>query len=660
RGVTHNVRYIPELKRNLISLGTVEKVGYTVKLQSGKVKVINGSMVILSGIQRDNCVYSLDGHAMAGEINASVEEKDNLAQVWHKRLGHISEARLQTYGVRLRWNHWELRGISYLLLMIIPGGMIKKLRTYHGLEFYNQKFEQLCIKSEITRHLTVVGTPQQNEVAERMNRTLMDKVRCLLIQSGLPKTFWAEATCTAAYVINRIFGCVAYPHDKQGKLELRAIKYVLLGYPEGVKGYRLYMLDDESPKIVTSRNVVFNESVMYKDTWKDSGAGADKSTWELVNHPTGQKPVSCKWLFKIKEGIEGVQKPRYKARLVARGFTQGADDMLIACKSKDEIGSTKYLLKKEFNMKELEEAKKILDMEIVRDQSRKILRVSQSGYVFKILNSFRIDNGKSVKMSLGGNFKLSLKDCSITDCDVERMSKVPYANAVGSLMLDVKWNLKYLWGTANVGLVYGTNHGNHVDVTYFVDSDYAKDPDKELIPSSSRKYWLAYIPTLQAYLGENPLFPTPHFEERFRISRKLFTSIVDEVTIHCAYFFEKQDCIRKLGISLLLKCTSAIHQLAYDTVPDALNEYLQMGHATARLSLEQFCTSVMSIFGLDFLRKPTISDIEKLYACHEEKHKLPRMLGSLYCTDREWFGCPIAHKVQYCRHGHGPDPFILL
>ncbi|GJY90752.1 retrotransposon protein, putative, ty1-copia subclass [Tanacetum coccineum] len=186
-------------------------------------------------------------------------------------------------------------------------------------------------------------------------------------------------------------------------------------------------------------------------------------TWELVDHPAGQKLVSCKWLFKIKEGIEGVQKPRYKARLVAHGFTQRAgtdynevfssvvrhtsirlilaltackdyeleqldvktaflhgnleeviymrqplgyeqDDMLIACKSKAEIRSTKSLLKKEFDMKELVEGKKILD------------------------------NGKLVQMPLGGHFKLSLKDCPVRDCDVERMSKVSYANAVGSLI----------------------------------------------------------------------------------------------------------------------------------------------------------------------------------------------------------------------------------
>ncbi|GKA95951.1 hypothetical protein Tco_0818046 [Tanacetum coccineum] len=124
------------------------------------------------------------------------------------------------------------------------------------------------------------------------------------------------------------------------------------------------------------------------------------------------------------------------------------------------------------------------------------------------MNNYRIDNGKSIKMPLGGHFKLSLKDCPVKDCDIERMSKVPYENTVGSLMYlmvctrpdiayavsvvsrylanpgknhweAVKWILKYLRGIANVGLVYGTNRGNHVDVTGFVDSDYSKDPNKE-------------------------------------------------------------------------------------------------------------------------------------------------------------------------------------
>nr|GEV97692.1 copia LTR rider [Tanacetum cinerariifolium] len=229
----NNVRYIPELKRNLISLETFEKEGFTIKLQSGKVKVINDFRVVLSRIRRGNCVYSLDGHAVAGVLNASVEEIDSLAQVWHKRLGHISEAGLQVlekqglFGKKSLGKRYFLSifddysrrvwvymlGFKYeafgkfkewkQLVENQTGRTVKKLRTDNGLEFCNWEFEQLCNESGIARHLIVIRTPQQNGLAERMNRTLIDKVRCLLIQFGLPKTFWAEATCTAAYLINR-------------------------------------------------------------------------------------------------------------------------------------------------------------------------------------------------------------------------------------------------------------------------------------------------------------------------------------------------------------------------------------------------------------------------------------------------------------------------
>ncbi|GJW94432.1 zinc finger, CCHC-type containing protein [Tanacetum coccineum] len=57
-------RYVMELRRNLISLGTLAKEGFTVKMQSGKIKVIMGSLVVLSGTRRANCIYTLDGQAV--------------------------------------------------------------------------------------------------------------------------------------------------------------------------------------------------------------------------------------------------------------------------------------------------------------------------------------------------------------------------------------------------------------------------------------------------------------------------------------------------------------------------------------------------------------------------------------------------------------------
>nr|GEX43713.1 hypothetical protein [Tanacetum cinerariifolium] len=138
---------------------------------------------------------------------------------------------------------------------------------------------------------------------------------------------------------------------------------------------------------------------------------------------------------------------------------------------------------------------------------------------------------------------------------------------------------------------------------------------------------------LAAYFSDNPMFPETVFEDRL---------------------------YRKLRISPLIKCTSAIRLLAYNTVPDALDEYLQTGNATSRQCLENFCTSIVHIFGPEFLREPTLTDVERLYAFHENKHGFSGMLGSLDCTDWAWFGCPIAHKAHYCRRDHGPDPCILL
>ncbi|GKE34007.1 retrovirus-related pol polyprotein from transposon TNT 1-94, partial [Tanacetum coccineum] len=179
------------------------------------------------------------------------------------------------------------------------------------------------------------------------------------------------------------------------------------------------------------------------------------------------------------------------------------DDMLISCKSKAEIGSNKSLLKKKFDMKELREAKKILGMEIVTDRSCKIIRVSHSGYVSNILNNFRIDNGKSVQMPLGGHFKLSLKDYLVRDCDVERMSKVLYANSVGSLM--------FLMVCTRQDIVYAVSGvSRYLANPGFVDSDYAKDLDKD-----------AEYMTLTEAVKEAIWLRTKHINVRYHFIREV-------------------------------------------------------------------------------------------------------------------------------------------
>ncbi|KAH9779743.1 hypothetical protein KPL71_007826 [Citrus sinensis] len=167
---------------------------------------------------------------------------------------------------------------------------VRRLRTNNDLEFCNKQFNDLCEKNGILRHKTVRHTPQQNGLAERMNRTLMERVRCMLFNSKLSKTLWAEALCTTCYLINRcpstviefktpyevwsgkladysklrIFGCTAYAHIKQGKLEPRALKCAFLRYLSGTKGYKLWCVDLKPPKCIISRDVIFKESEMLK------------------------------------------------------------------------------------------------------------------------------------------------------------------------------------------------------------------------------------------------------------------------------------------------------------------------------------------------------------------------------------------------------------
>ncbi|GKB14232.1 retrovirus-related pol polyprotein from transposon TNT 1-94 [Tanacetum coccineum] len=94
---------------------------------------------------------------------------------------------------------------------IVPSGglenqlnhKVKIIRSDHGTEFKNHAMNELCAKKGIKREFSVARTPQQNGVAERKNRTLIEAARTMLADSLLPIPFWAEAVNTACYVLNR-------------------------------------------------------------------------------------------------------------------------------------------------------------------------------------------------------------------------------------------------------------------------------------------------------------------------------------------------------------------------------------------------------------------------------------------------------------------------
>lgn len=173
------------------------------------------------------------------------------------------------------------------------GARVKELNVYglhsdNGLEFLSRAFTGFCKEKGILQTTGGTYTPEQNGIAERSWRTVVEMARCLRIHSGLPQKFWGEAMLTAVHLINRqptkalngstpyhalfgrhadlghlrVWGCRAYVHEPvSGKLDPRAWAGILVGY-EGFnrRCYRIY--DPASGTVQQSVQVSFDEGLL--------------------------------------------------------------------------------------------------------------------------------------------------------------------------------------------------------------------------------------------------------------------------------------------------------------------------------------------------------------------------------------------------------------
>ena len=84
------------------------------------------------------------------------------------------------------------------------GKKINRIKSDNGTEFKNQAFDVFCLSKGIEHHFSAPYEPQQNGVAERKNKTLIEAARTMLSDSKLPVIFWGEAVNTACHVLNRV------------------------------------------------------------------------------------------------------------------------------------------------------------------------------------------------------------------------------------------------------------------------------------------------------------------------------------------------------------------------------------------------------------------------------------------------------------------------
>jgi hypothetical protein len=171
------------------------------------------------------------------------------------------------------------------------GKRLKCLRSDNGGEYCSKEFDDYFSYHEIRSEKTVPRTPQENNVSEMMNRTIMERARSMRLHAGFPLQFWEDVVNIVVYLINiglpisfdggipeeawtckkvnysffKTFGCEAFVHiDKENrtKLETKSKKCTFIGYGVNDFSYRLW--DYENHKVIRSKDIIFNEKVMYK------------------------------------------------------------------------------------------------------------------------------------------------------------------------------------------------------------------------------------------------------------------------------------------------------------------------------------------------------------------------------------------------------------
>eukprot|EP00253_Pinus_taeda_P003676 PITA_03676 len=261
KSINDGVVYM-DLRKNLISLGALDLNGYKTIIQGGVMKIYRGILLVMKAKKVGN-LFQLEGGTGSDFVSTMSEHDSSSIHLWHQRLGHMSERGLKILADRkllpnlksgkldfckhtskgiLDYIHLDVwgpapttsyGGSSYFVSFIDDfcrkewvymlkrksdvfsvfkqfralvenntGRTIKCLRTDNGGEFTSKEFDNYCKDAGIKRHKTTVYNPQQNGVAECMNKTLLERARSMLSNDGLQKELWTEAVATACYVIN--------------------------------------------------------------------------------------------------------------------------------------------------------------------------------------------------------------------------------------------------------------------------------------------------------------------------------------------------------------------------------------------------------------------------------------------------------------------------
>ncbi|XP_021747557.1 uncharacterized protein LOC110713413 [Chenopodium quinoa] len=221
-----NVFLIEGLKHNLLSISQFCDKGNSVRFTSNKCRIIHNDTgnIILEETRNGN-TYVVDLNEVPNSSLTCLSIIENDPLLWHKRfvlasftlhdklrskelvegLPCIKFLYDKVYDASVRGKQTRIYFKSKKMKeQRRTGNPLIHLRSDHGTEFENSKFDEFFTEHGMDLNFSAPRTPQQSGVVERKNRSLEDMDRTMLISSGLPWNFWAEAVNTTCYILNRV------------------------------------------------------------------------------------------------------------------------------------------------------------------------------------------------------------------------------------------------------------------------------------------------------------------------------------------------------------------------------------------------------------------------------------------------------------------------
>ncbi|KAJ9545518.1 hypothetical protein OSB04_025225 [Centaurea solstitialis] len=265
----------------------------------------------------------------------------------------------------------------------------------------------------------------------------------------------------------------------------------------------------KSIKILMAISAYFNYEIWKMDV-KTAFLNGKLTEDVYMEQPEGfEDPKNPNKVCKLLKSIYGLKQAsrswnlHFDERIKEFGFTK--NDILLIGNDVPTLQSVKSWLSKCFQMKDLGEAAYILGIKIYRNRSKRLIGLSQSTYIDKILKKFRMDESKKGFIPMQHGIVLSKTQCPVSSQDQDKMKSVPYASAIGSIMyamlctrpdvaysvsvtsryqqnlgephwVAVKNILKYLRRTKEMFLVFGGSE-DEISVTGYSDASFQTDRD---------------------------------------------------------------------------------------------------------------------------------------------------------------------------------------